>query len=199
MDKLLDLTLYFLAVINPVSKIFILTVLAKETSHGELRRISLRASIVALVILLAFAVLGNIILTRIFHVDLYSFKVAGGAILFYIGFKALSKGTFFEIDAKEKLEDVSIVPIASPMIAGPATITVAVSFTVAYGILVTAVAMTIAVAINLAIMLVAEYIGQQLMKHNLMGALIRITGLIVATIAVQMVFAGISDWHMTLK
>jgi multiple antibiotic resistance protein len=199
MDRLLDLTLYFIAVINPVSKIFILSVLSQESSHDELRRISLRASIVALIILLSFAVLGNIILTSIFHVELYSFKVAGGAVLFYIGFKALSKGTFFEVDAKEKLSDVSIVPIASPMIAGPATITAAVSFTVEYGLPATLIAMTIALAVNLAVMLVAEHIGQVLMKYNLMGALIRITGLIVATIAVQMVFAGIGGWYAGLK
>jgi multiple antibiotic resistance protein len=194
MDKLLDLTLYFIALINPVSKIFVLTVLARETGHDQLRRISLRSSAVALGILFVFAGLGNFILVKVFHVDLYSFKVAGGAILFFIGYKALSRGTFFEVDAKEKLGDVSIVPIASPMIAGPATITACVSFSAAHGFTVTALAMAIAVAVNLLCMLMAERIGNALMKQNLMGALIRITGLVVATIAVQMVFGGVGEW-----
>ncbi len=79
-----------------------------------------------------------------------------------------------------------------PMIAESATITVAVIFPEHYGKLVTIIAIAIAITINLFLMLNAIQIGKILTRFNLMNALIRITGLIVATIGAQMIFTGIS-------
>ena len=199
MKDLLDCTLYLIALINPVSKIFILSMFSKEVEPKELRGISVQSSVIALAILLVFAAMGNIILSKIFHVELYSFKIAAGIILFIMGLKALLKGVFFETDAKAKLSDISIVPLASPMIAGPATITVAISFSAEYGLDVTSLAIALAVGINLLIMLSSRFISKLLLGHNLMGALIRITGMIVATIAVQMVLMGLSGWYQSLR
>jgi multiple antibiotic resistance protein len=111
-----------------------------------------------------------------------------------MGYKAVSKGRFFEISKNEKLSEVSIVPLVSPMIAGPATITAALSFTAQNGLLVTSLALTLAVTVNLLIMLLYKVIHDVLSKFSLMGPLIRLTGLIVATIAVQMMFDGLGEW-----
>ena len=134
MHNLLSTALYLLALVNPVSKVFVLVTLSKTTSPRQLRSLSLLSSMVALGILLAFAVAGNVILKQFFHVEIYSFQIVGGAVLFYIGFKALNKGIFFEVEEGKSLEEISIVPLASPMIAGPATITAAVSFTAQSGL-----------------------------------------------------------------
>lgn len=199
MGNFFYLTLYLLALINPVSKIFIISVFTQKLESKTLQKISLKSSIVALFILLIFAGLGNIILAKIFHVELYSLKIAGGIILFTVGFKALTKGLFFETDMKTKLEDISIVPLASPMIAGPATITAMISFTVEYSFLILCLSVFSAVLINFLLMLSSKYISRVLVKYNLMGSLIRITGLIVATIAVQMVLSGVSSYYLSIK
>lgn len=199
MKNLIDCTLYLIALINPISKLFILSVLLKDAKPREIRNISIRASVIAILILFLIAVAGNVILTRVFHVELYSLKIAGGIILFIIGLNALTKGIFFEIDKKTKLEDVSIVPLASPMIAGPGTITAVISFSAEYGFYLTTNAMILAVCINLLIMLSSKFISEFLHKYHLMEALIRITGLIVATIAVQMTLTGITNWYHNLK
>jgi multiple antibiotic resistance protein len=198
MNNLLNCTLYLIAVINPVSKIFILSTLSKESEPKEIRDISVQSSVIAIMILLIFAAIGNIILGNIFRVELYSFKIAAGIILFVMGFKALFKGIFFETERTAKLSDISIVPLASPMIAGPASITAVISFSAEYGLYVASAAMIIAISINLLIMLLSKPIGGFLLKYNLMGALIRISGLIVATIAVQMVLIGLKSWYQTL-
>lgn len=190
----LDCSLAMVALINPISKIFIISTLDSRTTGGEMRSIIIRSSAAALTILLAFLFMGGFILTNFFHIQIYSFKIAGGIVLVFRGFEALNKGLFFEVKYRQKLEDISIVPIASPMIAGPATITAAVSFPARYGLTVTALSVVIAVAVNMFFMLITPLISTHLAKHNIMGALIRITGLIVATIGVQMALDGFAEY-----
>jgi len=193
-----DCTLALVALINPISKIFLVSTLNEKYSTKEINHILIRSSIVALVILLLFIFLGNFLLTRFFHIEIYSFKIAGGIVLFMRGLDALNKGLFFELKHKQKLEDMSIVPLASPMIAGPATITAAVSFPAQYGISITSISIIIAILINLLIMILTPLMVSHLSKHNIMGALIRITGLIVATIGIQMVLDGIKEFIKTI-
>ena len=187
-----------LALMNPISKIFVVSTLSGELQDNKVRKICLKASLVAACILLLFALVGNFLLTYVFHVTIYAFQIVGGIVLFLRGLQALNKGLFFEIDAHQKLEDIAIVPLASPMIAGPATITAAVSFPAHYGMLVTLVSISCAVSVNLLIMFYSKLIGDYLKKYNLMGALIRITGLIVATIGAQMLLDGFSVYLKSL-
>ena len=193
-----DCTLALIALINPISKIFLISSLRENASGGEVRRIIVKSSFVAIIILLAFIFMGNFLLARFFHIQIYAFKMAGGIVLFMRGLDALNKGLFFELTHKQKLEDMSIVPLASPMIAGPATITAAVSFPAHYGIPVTSVSIILAVSVNLFIMILAPFITTHLIKQNIMGALIRITGLIVATIGIQMMLDGLHEFIKTI-
>jgi len=119
MEHLLEIALYLTVVINPVSKIFILSAFSDHATPRDLRRLSVESSVYAALILVVFAAAGNIVLYKFFRIDLYSLKVAGGIILFTIGYTALTKGLFFEIKKDEELRDIAIVPLASPMIAGP--------------------------------------------------------------------------------
>jgi multiple antibiotic resistance protein len=190
----IDCTLAFLALINPVSKIFIMSTLLEKNDPRELKRVALRASVIAIAILLLFALGGDILLRNVFHVQLYAFKIAGGLVLLYRGFEALNKGVFFEFDEKMRLADISIVPLASPMIAGPAAISASLSFPVKYGLTIALISIVVSVLINLLIMLYAKVISAFLTRINFMEASIRITGLIVATIGIQMVLDGITDY-----
>ena len=196
--NLLALSIYMIALVNPISKVFILSTMPEDMSDRQLRSLVIRSSLVGLTLLVGFSVLGNFVLDRIFHVEIYSFQMVGGLMLFFVGYKALSKGTFFEEDTRRALSELSIVPLACPLIAGPATLTAALSFPKQHGYAVFMAAMGMALSVNLVMMLLSRPIGHALRKYNLMGALIRITGMIVATIAVQMVLQGISDWQASL-
>ena len=187
-----------LALINPIQKIFIITSLQNQFSDKELRYLSTKSSLTALIILILFLFLGLLIFNYVFHIQLYAFQVTCGVVLFYNGINGLQKGAFLQIDQNVKLSDLSAVPIAMPMIAGPATITAAVTFPAHYGKFITILAIVLALSINLLLMLYAKKIGKIFSKFNLMNALIRITGLIVATIGVQMVFSGITNFIGTL-
>ena len=89
-----------------------------------------------------------------------------------------------------RIQDISSVPIAIPMIAGPGTITATVTFPAQYGALVTVLAVFSALFVNLIIMLYAKNIGKVMIKLNIMSPFIRIIGLIIATIGIQMIFDG---------
>lgn len=198
MHNVLGTTFYLLALVNPISKVFLLSTFSRDMHEEEIKRLCIFSSLVGLAILLAFAAAGSFILTCLFHVELHAFQIVGGVVLFTIGLNALKRGVFFEQDEKQNLAEMSIVPLASPMIAGPATITAAVSFSAQYGLTVTSLAITLAVAANFLIMLLSRFIGSWLTRYNLMGALIRITGLIVSTIAMQMVLDGLRGWSHNL-
>ncbi len=196
MNNLINCVLALIALINPVSKVFIVSLLAENASVEETRKISIRATFIALIILVVFALTGNFILRSIFQVEIYAFQIVGGGVLVYRGFLALNKGLFFESDVNQKLEEASIVPLASPLIAGPATLTAAVTFPQHYGLGITLIAIIVSLSINLILMLSAKRIGRALKRYNLMGALIRITGLIVATIGMQLMLNGIRTYGL---
>ena len=191
-------TLYFLALINPISKVFLLSTMDPPITGRQLRSICLRSTAVAFMILLVLTGAGNYILGSIFHVKLYSLSVAGGIILFMVGLTAVQKGKFYEERRRGTELDIAIVPLAAPLIAGPATITGAISSASARGVWPTMLCLLIALIINLIIMLASLRIGRMLEKMHATGPLIRITGLVVASLAVQMIFTGCSSWVIEL-
>jgi len=179
-----------LALINPFQKIFVINSLQSQMTERELRYVSIKSSITALVILLLFLAMGNVIFTFIFKIQIYSFRVTCGMVLVYSGWNALQKGVLINIGKDERIQDIASVPIAIPMIAGPGTITATVTFPAQYGTLITVLAVIAAIGVNLIIMLSANRIGKFLIKLNLMSPIVRIIGLIIATIGIQMIFDG---------
>lgn len=188
-----------LALVNPIQKVLIVSSLQDRFSLAELRYISLKATFTAMLILIFFLYLGQVTFSYVFRVELYSFQITCGVVLMYNGLSGLLKGFFMKVDEHIKIADLTTVPIAIPMIAGPATITAAVTFPVQYGRFITVIAILLALLVNLAFMLEARKIGNFLIKYNFMNPLIRIIGLIVATIGLQMVFDGITLFIKTLS
>ena len=149
-------------------------------------------------ILFTFAIGGDFVLKSLFNVNIYSLKIVGGIVLLLKGYQALSRGLFFETSATQRLEDVSIVPLASPMIAGPATIAASVSFPSIYGLSTVLLGIIAVVLFTGVVMFLSKRICSVLARFNIMGALIRITGLIVATIGTQMALDGIREFLVFL-
>ena len=179
-----------LALVNPVQKIFLINSLKGQLNDSELRYVSIKSSLTAFIILLLFLFLGNLIFTYVFRIQLYSFRVTCGMVLVYSGWIALHQGVLINIGKDMRIQDISSVPIAIPMIAGPGTITATVTFPAQYGSLVTIIAVFAALGVNLIIMLFAKKIGDVMIRLNILSPFIRIIGLIIATIGIQMIFDG---------
>lgn len=193
-SQILENTIYFLALINPASKILFLSTKEPAYNTKELTALSMKSSFVAWLILMLLTFGGNFILLTIFHVEIYSLSAAGGIILFIIGLNAVRKGNFYEKRDYKTNSDISIVPLAAPLIAGPGVMTAAIFFAMMHGIIITLICVTLAIILNLLFMLASAKIGSFLEKTNATGPLIRITGLIVTAVAMQMIFNGFSIW-----
>ncbi|MBP1449816.1 MAG: MarC family protein [Thermoproteus sp.] len=160
---------------------------------GRLLRL-MGATIIALAAI--FAVGGGYILSA-FGVNLASFRIAGGLIIIATSVITLIHGSPIS-KAEAKVEEAAVVPLATPLIVGPGTITTLILFSSAYGPLITLGAAIAASALSTATL----YLGIRAMA--LIGPTpIRLVGrfmaLIIATIGVEMALAGISDYLKLLK
>ena len=189
----------FLALINPIQKVFVVFSLQENYSRAELHRIVDKATVTAIGVLLLCLFLGEAILGYVFNLKIYAFQITCGIVLFYNGFVGLQKGAFLTIDKNTRMEELIAVPIAIPMIAGPATITAAVTMPAVYGRWMTIAAVILALLLNLLIMRNADRIGKFLVRQNMLMPLIRITALIVAAIGLQMILNGIETFVFAIK
>lgn len=183
--------LLFLVLVNPISKVSVCFSLSSNMDARMLRRTAARSTLFGLLILVSFALAGTFILRTLFQIDVNSLRLAGGAVLFIIGLHALQSGEFFEVGSTSELSDLSMVPLGMPLIAGPATITAAISRTAVYGPLAITLAMTLALLVNMLIMMSAMSLGRFFERWHLLGPLVRITGLFIASIGAEMAMSGI--------
>lgn len=115
-------------VIDPPGCAPIYAGLTKGATSAQRRIMAVRAALIAGVILLIFALFGEQLLAAL-HIELDSFRIAGGLMLFWIAFEMVfEKRTQRREERAEKVaatpevEDVSIFPMAIPMLAGPGAI-----------------------------------------------------------------------------
>ena len=198
----LNNALYFLAIINPVSKIFFLSGYEPKLNFRQVRELAWKSSAAAFLMLTAFSLLGKSILEKVFRIDPCALRITGGIVVFFIGWTAIREGKFFqqqENAMRNDFNELSIVPLAAPLIAGPGMITIAISSTTEFGFAATAAALALAIAANFLFMLSSLSIENLLHRMHLMGPLIRLTGLFVAAVAVQMVLTGISEFSRGIR
>ncbi len=188
--------LSFIALLNPVQKIFVIFSLQQSYDKNSLKRIVNRSSLTAYFALMLFLVLGNQILSYVFNIEIYAFQIICGIVLAISGLSALQSGAYIKLDNNPKIESITAVPIAIPMIAGPATITAAVTMPSIYGWIISIVTVSIGIFLNWIIMRNAKFLGNILNKYNILNPLSRIFGLIVAAIGVQLILNGIHDYVM---
>ena len=94
--KLLENSLYLLALLNPASKVMFLSTYEPALTKRQIWELSWKSSAAALAILIVLAGAGEIVLRRIFKVELYSLRITGGLILFMIGWMAVREGRFVQ-------------------------------------------------------------------------------------------------------
>lgn len=196
MDKIFENTFYLLALLNPASKVLFLAAYKPQLNARQNFELSWKSSLAALLILVILTFTGNLILEKIFHVSLYSLQITGGLIVFLIGLTAVRDGHFIQKKNNElqnNFTEISLVPLAAPLIAGPGMIAAVIASGVEHGLWVTVWALTMAILINFIFMLFSNAINRFLSATHLLGPLIRLTGLIIAAVAMQMMISGVSS------
>lgn len=129
LDLLLTAFTTLLVVIDPIGTAAIFAGMTREGSYAYKRTMALRATAIATVILILFTLLGDWLLTKL-GISLEAFRVAGGILLFFVAIdmvfareSGLRSTTALENEEAEEREDISVFPLAIPLIAGPGAIT----------------------------------------------------------------------------
>ena len=129
MDTLLPLALLcftsFFTLTNPLGTMPVFLTMTNGMSDDERKTIVRRATIVSFITLMVFTFSGQF-LFKFFGISTNGFRIAGGIIIFTIGFDMLqarySKAKLKDEEVKTYVNDISITPLAIPMLCGPGAI-----------------------------------------------------------------------------
>ncbi len=189
----------FLVVIDPPGCAPIFASLTSGTAPVHRRSMAIRSVLIAAGILLFFALLGEDLLDAL-GISLSAFRIAGGIMLFLIAIDMVfekrterRENRAQEVSASEA-EDVSVFPMAIPMIAGPGSIASVMLLMARSDGLEQSLLVLGALLATLALTLLALLLAGPLMRllGNKMEAMItRLLGVILAALAAQFVIDGI--------
>jgi len=205
MNSIPNLTLFlstvfigFFAMLNPIGNTPVFLTMVGEADEKIIKRVAFRAVVAAFVIITVFCLFGHIIF-RLFNITLPAFQVAGGIIVFFIGYdllkgKPASAHKSSVVDSSAKYDDMAISPLGIPLLAGPGTISTAMNF-VGQGesflnTIIIILVFAVICAVTYLMFILSKRIADKL-SPSLIKAISRIMGLILAVIAVQMLINGI--------
>jgi multiple antibiotic resistance protein len=192
----------FLVIIDPPGCAPIFASLTRGTPPAHRRVMAIRSSLIAWAILMFFALLGRPSLAAL-GISLASFRIAGGILLFYIAVDmVLERRTqrreerAHSIEGTPQAEDISVFPMAMPMITGPGSIASAmlwvsraespVHVAVVLGAITTVMLMTL-------VTLLAAGPLMRMIGDKVESAITRILGVILAALAAQFVVDGLKQ------
>ena len=187
-------------VIDPPGCAPIYAGLTKGASAAQSRSMAVRAVLIATAILLVFALFGQDLLGAL-HIELDSFRIAGGFMLFWIAFEMVfEKRTKRREERVEKMiaspeiEDVSVFPMAMPMLAGPGAIAaVMLLMNEADGLQESLVVLAALGAVMALVMigLIAAAPLIRLLGDKVEAVVTRLLGVLLAALAAQYVIDGL--------
>lgn len=161
----------------------------KKVAPERRKTVLLRELAIALIIMVGFLFLGKWFL-QAFGIHEYSLSIAGGIILFIISVKLVfSNESEPKNDPKE--DEPFIVPLAIPLVAGPAALSIVMIYAAQNPKWLTLGAVIVASIINSIILMLSFPLSNLLGKRGL-AAIERLTGMILILMSVDMVMSGIA-------
>jgi len=200
-EQLLNLFLLFLVVVDPIGNAPVFAGLVRGAERAFQRRMAIKGVVIATAILLGFAFIGDRLLEAM-HITVPAFKIAGGLLLFLVALdmvfarhSGLRSTTESEAAEARSRADVSVFPLAFPLLAGPAALTTILLtvgeargapllFGALIGVLVAVMLVT------LACLLAAGWLMKVLGETGA-NVVDRLLGVLLAALAVQHVVDGI--------
>jgi multiple antibiotic resistance protein len=175
-------TMILFAVIDIIGSVPIIIDLRRKVGHIQ----SEKASIVAVIIMIAFLFVGEEIL-RLIGIDVNSFAVAGAFIIFFLAIEMILGIQLYKDEAPET---ASVVPLAFPLIAGAGTMTTLLSLKAEYE----TINIIIAIIVNtifVYIVLKSSKKIEKLLGKGGIGVVRKIFGVVLMAIAVKLFAANI--------
>jgi multiple antibiotic resistance protein len=190
-----------LIIVNPLGATLTYVSLTTSLDPAAKLKVAEESCRYALIILFAFALAGGIIL-QLFGITIEAFRIGGGILLFVIGMEMVyARTSRTKLTATEKYEsmdaeDISVTPLAIPMIAGPGAITTTIVLMneatgSASRIAFILVSIVIAILVTYFMMARSDFIVSRIGQKEF-RAINRLMGMLLIAIAVQFVIAGLT-------
>ena len=196
---LLSFTSFF-TLINPLGTMPIFLTMTSNIDEKHRTRTAKKATIVAFFTIVLFAFLGQL-LFNFFGISVHSFRIVGGVIFFIMGMDMLQarlgKVKVKETEIKSYVNDISITPLAIPMICGPGALTNSIVMMEDADSIGKIVALVISVAVVMSLTFLILYSSSKIIKflgETGINVMMRLMGLIVMVIAVEFFFAGLKPF-----
>jgi multiple antibiotic resistance protein len=182
-----------IVVVEPLGVIPFFLSSTRTRPSEDVRRIARRASIVGALVLLGFAILGRTILSTL-GVPLDAFRVAGGLVLLLAALDMIRQKASARccgVEANGNGDDVAIVPLAIPLLAGPG------SMAAVMGLVGREPTLAVVVAIALVFWVTYLVLRSASVLHRLLGpatlaVIQRVLGLLLAAMSVSSIVTGIA-------
>lgn len=192
----------FLVIIDPPGCAPIFASLTRGTPARHRRTMAICASLIAWAILMFFALLGRPMLQAL-GISLASFRIAGGVMLFMIALDMVferrtqrRESRAHSIEGTPEAEDISVFPMAIPMIAGPGSIASAMLWVSradgTFEVAAVLAAITVVMLLTMLALLAAGPI-MKVIGEKLEAMITRILGVILAALAAQFVIDGLKQ------
>ena len=183
----------FFAVMNPIANTPIFLGLTAGENSESKKKIARTASITAFIIVVSFIIAGKYIF-ELFGLTIPAFKITGGILIFYIGFEMLmsQKAKIHSSDSEDK-NNISISPLAIPILAGPGTIVAAMNNVTNANLIQIGIVISI-FALMIYLTYLAFSFSDLIVKKvgtNLISVIGKLMGLVLAIIGTGMIVDGI--------
>jgi len=191
-----------LVTIDPIGTAPMFAALTATHPPAERRRVALRGVAIAAVILLGFALGGEALLGAL-AIELAAFRIAGGVLLFLLSIdmvmvrhSGLRTTTESEEEESGQRADVSVFPLAIPLVAGPGALTSVVLLMSEAGGDVARSAVVLGELVLVLLLTVGCFLGASRLMRVLgitgVNVVTRVSGLLLAALAVQFVVDGVT-------
>ena len=192
LDELLKATVALLVVVDPAGLVPVVLALTKGMKKEERRGTFRVAMLVAIVLLVIFAVAGQELL-NLFGITVDSFMIAGGILLMILAMQMIFRGGFVG-SSSISADEVGVVPIAFPLLVGPGAITTTIVSLQTYGILVTLLSIVIVMSVAWLVLRYLDRIDSLLGKRGT-AVLSTLMAVFIAAIVVQFILTGIQFYY----
>ncbi len=188
-----------LAIINPLGAIPLYVASTSELTDAQRAATLRRAIATGVILLFCFGFLGTYIL-KFFGVTTYAFRIAGGIIFFGIGSDMLQarrtrgKITRSEEEEAGQRQDIGIIPLGIPLLAGPGAISTIITLTAQAGNPFEFASVYLAIVAVMAVAWVVLSVSHRLVTQvgqTGLNIMTRIMGLLVMVIGIQFVIDGV--------
>jgi multiple antibiotic resistance protein len=196
--SLLTILIPLVIIMDPLGNLPFFLLFTEQNTPAERRRMAGIASLTACMILFFFSLTGDFVL-RFFGIGLPAFQLAGGFVFFVYALQMLRlipsgvKTTAEEKEEGVTKENVALVPLATPLLAGPGAITAVLVWRQTPDAPISTALLLTAIMMACFIVYAVFYFGEKIRRAMGVGGIrvvTRILGLLLAVIAVQFMVSG---------